>query len=646
MACAFCTPPKMTFFEMKKAKWIWINNADKADEYVRFLKTFSVKEIKDLSLRISCDGIYNAFVNGKLVGFGMMYDYKNYKMADCFDLSKYCVEGENSLEILVWYLGESSHCYCKEKAGLFFEIKQGEELLFCSDESVLCKYEYGYVQGAKKLMTKAIGYTFKFDNNAPKTEEYCASVAVDKEAEFSADNPKNLRLEPFVAGEILSCENNSIIIDLKREYWGYLSFELLSKEDENEIEIVFGEHIKNGHLIHSFDGGQKMNYKVGFVAKKGINQFTNLLRALGCRYLEFIPSKKIKIISAGVYPLRYPFTIKPFTADDSLEQKIYDTSLHTLFCCTSKHYIDCPWREQSSYVMDSRNQMLFGYYAFENPELARYNLIFLSKGIEEDGLLSSCPPAKLLTKIPFFSLIYIIQVYEYLSYTGDASVLEEVSGAIEKIMATFLSKFSENGLIGRFEQKYWNFYEWTEGSSNWQRVEKEPVFDLILNATFVLAINAYRKLSKDFKQTDGFDLDAYRKIIYQKFFNAQKGLFKNDTENEIYSRFGNGIALLAEIVSQEESELIAKRLIRDDGVVDVSLAAATFYYDALLKVDKQYAKYIRADIREKYSTMLEKGATTFWETLGGQEDFGGSGSLCHGWSALPVYYYWKFKNLT
>lgn len=37
--------------------------------------------------------------------------------------------------------------------------------------------------------------------------------------------------------------------------------------------------------------------------------------------------------------------------------------------------------------------------------------------------------------------------------------------------------------------------------------------------------------------------------------------------------------------------------------------------------------------------MLDQGATSFWETIKGEEDFHCAGSLCHGWSALPVYYY-------
>ena len=48
-----------------------------------------------------------------------------------------------------------------------------------------------------------------------------------------------------------------------------------------------------------------------------------------------------------------------------------------------------------------------------------------------------------------------------------------------------------------------------------------------------------------------------------------------------------------------------------------------------------------SDIDEKYGHMLSCGATSFWETMAGWRDFGEAGSLCHGWSALPAYYFHK-----
>ena len=74
-------------------------------------------------------------------------------------------------------------------------------------------------------------------------------------------------------------------------------------------------------------------------------------------------------------------------------------------------------------------------------------------------------------------------------------------------------------------------------------------------------------------------------------------------------------------------------------MTDVSLSMNCYFYDALLSVDKSYKDYIMKDIEEKYSYMLSCGATTFWETIEGAKAFSNAGSLCHGWSALPIYYF-------
>lgn len=126
------------------------------------------------------------------------------------------------------------------------------------------------------------------------------------------------------------------------------------------------------------------------------------------------------------------------------------------------------------------------------------------------------------------------------------------------------------------------------------------------------------------------------------YYDKEKGLFRLNTVTQKYSRLGCSFALLAEAVTGEEAQKVADKMINDREIVDCSLSCASFFYDALLKVNDGYKDYVLEDIRKKYKYMLEKGATTFWETLNGSAENGGVGSLCHGWSALPIYYYHKF----
>ena len=62
------------------------------------------------------------------------------------------------------------------------------------------------------------------------------------------------------------------------------------------------------------------------------------------------------------------------------------------------------------------------------------------------------------------------------------------------------------------------------------------------------------------------------------------------------------------------------------------------------EIDEKYADFILSEIERVYGIMLKAGATSFWETEKGESDFDGAGSLCHGWSAIPVYYFNKLNG--
>ena len=74
-----------------KGKWIWNSNEYKNDEYVDFIDEFSVKQNADLNLKISVDGIFTAYLNDQVVGFGACSDDPNNKLYDCFNLEKFAI---------------------------------------------------------------------------------------------------------------------------------------------------------------------------------------------------------------------------------------------------------------------------------------------------------------------------------------------------------------------------------------------------------------------------------------------------------------------------------------------------------------------------------------------------------------------------
>jgi hypothetical protein len=138
-----------------------------------------------------------------------------------------------------------------------------------------------------------------------------------------------------------------------------------------------------------------------------------------------------------------------------------------------------------------------------------------------------------------------------------------------------------------------------------------------------------------------------KEAVRARFYNAETGLFCSREDDGGMSELVNALAVLAGAVSYEEAVVITDKLASPEtsGLTPATLSMLCFKYDAMITIDRtKYSGVILSDIRAKYGKMLDEGATSFWETEEGAAAFGNAGSLCHGWSALPIYYYELLLN--
>lgn len=112
--------------------------------------------------------------------------------------------------------------------------------------------------------------------------------------------------------------------------------------------------------------------------------------------------------------------------------------------------------------------------------------------------------------------------------------------------------------------------------------------------------------------------------------------YKPSTLTENSSQLGNSLVIPIELGDEE----LVERVLNDKEMIQATLSMRAFFYDTLLTFGDKYKTYIIDDIKQRYKKMLDNGATTFWETEKGVADFDGAGSLCHGWSTIPIYYFW------
>lgn len=625
-----------------KGKWIWINKEDCSDEYGDFFETLNYKSGK-VTLKISCDTKYAIFIGGKLAVFGQYADYPWYKVYDEADITDFLVVGENRIKITVWYFGDDFLTYYKNKPCLFYEIYSDGELVACSSENTLCSDASGYVSHRNKKITFQMSYSFRYDTGANENEKRRAVMA-----EYKPDKLFPRPIDMLTMSEVTYAKQvGDNVYDLGRETVGFLNITFKAKKG-TVLTVSYGEHIAdNGHVRRlikdtplitdkEFVIGYR-DFSVELVASGETTTYLNPFLRLGCRYLEVTSEGDFTIENIGINEVLYPVKEIPFDAGSELRNKIYQTSVRTLRINMHEHYEDTPWREQSLYNMDSRNQMLSGYYAFKEYKFVRSNLKLMAEDRRKDNLLSSCFPSSINLVLPSFNLHFFTQMREYADYSGDISLFCEYYDRCNSLMKAFTDRI-KNGLVPNFYGGPWyfNFYEWSdENSGNLSGTDKEE-YHVILNCLLSIALENLKvlceKAGKEFKFSG--IREKLNERINEVYYDDKTGYYHR-------SELGNAFAVLCGATDKDKAVKICDKITEgNSGLIPVTLSMKAFVYDALIKTDKEkYRDYILKDIDENYSYMLSKGATSFWETIKGESDFGGAGSLSHGWSAIPVYYY-------
>lgn len=688
----------------KSGKWIKHTGEQSRDLYVNFIKEFECGE--KTVIKIAADSDYTVYVNGQLAAFGQYQSYPEHRIFDTVDISEFTKPGKNLLAVTVWYFGAPFFTYVPGNIGLIYEIESDGKAVAYSDESTLSRKARDYISGMCHAISGQLGFSYHYDFkgqsdwNMPNGEKdgFEPSVAADGltydlsprpvkklilkdrvkskivmqgtftypevrtntqtdmqnaalSFRFPADMGDDTQIFPHSFKTVLKKDQIFFIVDLGEETSGFLDFDITVPEDA-DMEVGYGEHLKDGRCRTSI-----RDFTADFKLKAGRNRFLNTFRRFGCRYVQFfIRSNSVQVEYAGLRPTEYPVTPKKPKLSNLLRNTIYEVCENTLVQCMHEHYEDCPWREQSLYTMDSRNQMLCGYYAFREYEFPRACLKLISQGMRSDGILSLCYPAGADFPIPSFSLMYFIQMREYIDYSKDRGLAKEVYPVLQKLLKTFTDKIGDNGLCDNFKNSeagaIWNFYEWSYsmsgGDGNAKTSYEAPLnADLSLALQNMAAICAYLGYDKDGMEYAEAAMKLNRAIAKQ-FYNKETKLFNtfDDKHFDVYTVLTNALCLLCGAADGLDTSVILEILEHNGGeyenfkVIPNTLSMNSFRFDALLKTDaKKYRNVILDEIDRDYLYMLREGATSFWETINGDFDFGYAGSLCHGWSALPIYYY-------
>ena len=675
------------------ARWIICDTdlceiKDKAFIY----KTSFTANITKTTLYIAAHSQYAVYINGVFVDAGQYDDYEDYQIYDTLDISDFIKKGKNELTIWHYVAGEEFSTRSKLVPGIIFSVFSDEECLLSSGETCLSVADTR-VLGLCEKVTRQLGYTLDFDATA-SLDAFKPSILADKEKNLHPRPVKKLITEAQVSGklvgqgvfsdfeksgrkavrmqkaELKDIEKNQLFFESEPLKWditdstadgvwllydcdesaGLLEF-CLDLPAGTEVLIGYGEHLDDGRVRTAI--GER-NFCFSYIASEGENKFFYPLFRLGLRYLSLhIYSKTGSAYYAGIHRQHYPLTKTNHNIENPLHRKIYDIGCNTLSLCMHEHYEDCPWREQALYTMDSRVQCLCGYYAFSEYEFPKANFRLIAHSLGEDGLLDLCPPGKVIVNIPCFTAVFVRQIYEYVLYSGDLSLAGELFEVLEKIVKGFLGRISENGLIPAFKgEGNWNFYEWNKGLDGLEdkldsfAVLTEDIYELPLNAFVSDAFLCFSKLceklgkndlSKEFKKHSA----KLNSKMDETFWCEECSAYSTRITEKPMHELTQGLMLFENAVPKEKVNSVIKHILDGDYIAS-TLSMTIYVYDALLNTDVKNLDFVIEKIEKIWGAMIDKGCQTFWETELGADDFEKAGSLCHGWSAVPIYIFEKY----
>lgn len=685
----------------QNARWIFVKDpqGEVHDKYFDYETTFSVTGEGAVLLHISAHSNYALWINGQFADCGQLPDYESRQIYDTLDITPLVKSGENLLEITQYVAGKAFSTGRPAVPAVIFAIEQAGEILSFSSENTLSGVNSRYAS-LKEEISGQCGYNCAYDANGPDTV-FENSVLADKPynliprpiekvkvgslmtAELKTqgvflDRDKNgvksqrmqtaylstmLRQELIAGRQTASlwggqrlvhtdlawqipadqkADGAYFVYDLGNEYAGFVDIEL-ETENEAEVLIGYGEHL---HDLRVRAKVHNRHFCFGFHAKPGKNRFFHPLQRIAGRYLQVhIYGKKGTLNHVGIRPADYPLTRLPVPVKDGLHKWIWDVGCKTLELCMHEHYEDCPWREQALYTMDSRVQMLCGYYAFGEHRFARESLRCMLESLRPDGLLELCPPGLVGLNIPGYTAVYVRQILEYMQDSGDLSLGQECFDGLTAIVEKLVERIDENGLFaGHQGQEYWHFYEWRAGMHT-LGITEPGFYEAPMQA---LVADAFRCYS-DICQMLGKSEESYKKAAedllekaHKAFFDEKTGAYKTRVEDEKpVHELTQALMLYAGGVPEQHKKTVEQAILSEK-LIRTSLSMTIFTYEALLQNPENRA-YVLEQIETVWGRMLRAGAQTFWETEDGDQDFDRSGSLCHGWSAVPIYIFAKYK---
>jgi hypothetical protein len=333
----------------------------------------------------------------------------------------------------------------------------------------------------------------------------------------------------------------------------------------------------------------------------------------------------------------YPFQERAtFNSGDPELDKIWEISWRTARLDAHETYMDTPYYEQFQYAGDTRIQALISYAVAGDDRLARQAIAAFDQSRTADGLTMSRSPSSLPQIIPTFSLLWIGMVHDYWQYRPDQESIRAALPGTRTVLEWFAQHEQPDGLLDKLP--WWSFIDWV---SEHQEI---PTYDAqgescMTTLEYLGALGEAADLEKslgdpEFAVRDQARAAHVRSSLFNKCWNAQRGLIADNPAQKNFSQQANILAILYDVVPKErQQEVLRRMLLIDPGTTPDGVLSASYYFRFYLARALDHAgladEYLRSI--DPWRKLLPLHFSTWPEVPGN------SRSDSHAWSAHPIY---------
>lgn len=345
-----------------------------------------------------------------------------------------------------------------------------------------------------------------------------------------------------------------------------------------------------------------------------------------------------------------------FSSSDEMMNKIWSVAEHTFRLCSGIFFIDGIKRDKWIWGGDAYQSFFVNQYLMADADINRRTLL---------ALRGNDPMTTHINTILDYTLYWILSIKIHYEAYGDMEFVKQVYPKMRTLMEFCEGQLDEQGfIVGR--KNDWIFIDWAD-------IDKEGA----LCAEQMLFAECYKTMSRvsrylgkemlkcptgeEAGHTSGFELTDYitlgieyeekyemlKKNINSFYWNSHKGAYVDSfaSGRNHVTRHANIFAILFDIADKQQKEQIIQNVLCNDEIPQITTPYFKFYeMDALCKMG--HLEEVLTRIREYWGGMIEKGAVTFWEEydpdVPEEEQYDMYGdrfgkSLCHAWSASPIY---------